>query len=146
MEGLPSAVQDARTIMARELQQRFFTGDPNNNDLMQMFLDPSIKPALATLVGEAMQGRARQLVQDSAKRRMPSKFYRSVSESSKGAATPQAASSSSQPASISQASPAQAFDLAAQLRQFNQVSSSQSTRQEVSCCCSINCLCGVSHD
>ena len=50
--GLPESIRTAKRIMLRELEERFFKEDPNSNDLTQMYLDPTIKPAMVQLVGE----------------------------------------------------------------------------------------------
>jgi hypothetical protein len=71
-DGLPLCVRQAKAMMLKQLEQRFFEEEPNKKDLAQIFMDPTIKPALIHLVGEAAALKARQYVQESCKQRMPS--------------------------------------------------------------------------
>jgi len=86
-----------------------------------MYLDPIIKPAMVQLVGERMAAKARNIVMESAKARMPTKFYTQPSEP---AATTQASSSAT--------SSVVPFDLNASLAALGQVH--QATAEQSQAC------------
>ena len=103
--------------MLQEMQDRLFQDEPNDNCLMQMYLDPTVKGALKTITSERSAKRAKKLVMESAKARVPSRFY--IDSQTQAAVEPpqqECAPSSS----------VAMFDLSAQLNHLSRSSTTES--------------------
>ena len=78
--GRQPCIRIAKQIMVDQMTKRFFTEDANDNDLKSMFLDPSKRHSIQSITSERLATRARNLVVEAAKSRVPNKFYLSPPE------------------------------------------------------------------